>query len=68
MFFVPETWVNEYNMSPLKNKCNPIQLDLFQLKKNYPDAVIKDNTLDDVFDDFDISKNVLVCNVKKDNI
>ena len=55
-------------MSPLKNKCNPIQLDLFQLKKNYPDAVIKDNTLDDGFDDLDISKNVLVCNVKKDNI
>ncbi len=52
----------------INNKCTPIQLDLFQLQKQYPDAIVKTNNLDDGFDDLDLSKNVLVCNVKKDNV
>lgn len=55
-------------MTLLNNKCTPIQLDLFQLQKQYPDTIVKKNNLDDNYDDLDLSKNVLVCNVKKDNV
>lgn len=55
-------------MSLIDNKCSLLQLDLFQLQEQYPNSVIKNNQLDVESDDLDISKNVLVCNVKKDNM
>ena len=44
------------------------QLDLFQLQQQYPDAIITNSIIDNSFDKLDLSKNVLICNVKKDNM
>lgn len=46
----------------------PQQLDLFQLRVDYPDEIICNpcQNLDMV--ELDMSQNVLVCNVKKDNV
>ena len=47
---------------------NPQQLDLFQLQIDYPKEIVN-NTIQEVdLDDLDLSKNVLICNVKPDNV
>ena len=46
----------------------PQQLDLFQLKVEYPKEIVNNPSRDISLDDLDLSKNVLICNVKKDNI
>ena len=44
------------------------QLDLFQVKAEYPKEIIQNSSQEIDLDDLDISKNVLICNVKKDNV
>ena len=46
----------------------PQQLDLFQLKAEYPKEIVNNPSRDISLDDLDLSKNVLICNVKKDNV
>ena len=44
------------------------ELDLFSIQADYPKEIV--NNLNDAehFEDLDMSKNVLICNVKKDNV
>ena len=44
------------------------QLDLFQLQQEYPKEIVINKNKDSNFEDIDLSRNVLVCNVKKDNM
>lgn len=47
---------------------NPQQLDLFQVQAEYPKEIVQNSSQEIDLDDLDISKNVLICNVKKDNV
>ena len=51
-----------------QSKYLPQQLDLFQLQIEYPKEIVINQSSDMVLTDLDLSKNVLICNVKKDNI
>ena len=44
------------------------QLDLFQLQQEFPKEIVINQDKDSAYDDIDLSKNVLICNVKKDNM
>ncbi len=55
-------------MKRKKIKQDPLQLDLFQLKAEYPKEIVQNPIQEIELDDLDVSQNVLVCNVKKDNI
>lgn len=46
----------------------PQQLDLFQLQVEYPNEIVNNPSTSIDLEDLDISQNVLVCNVKKDNV
>jgi len=46
----------------------PQQLDLFQLQIEYPKEIIRNPCQDICLDDIDLTRNVLICNVKKDNM
>lgn len=46
----------------------PKQLDLFQLQAEYPIEIIRNPNHNVDLADVDLSKNVLICNVKKDNV
>ena len=46
----------------------PQQLDLFQLQAEYPGRIIENPSQNVNIDDLDLIQNVLVCNVKKDNM
>ncbi len=48
-------------------KQQPQQLDLFQLQLEYPKEIVQNPSQEIDLEDLDISKNVLICNVKKDN-
>ena len=51
-----------------KNKYPSLQLDLFQLQMAYPKEIVS-NPIEAIdLDELDMSKNVLVCNVKPDNV
>jgi hypothetical protein len=54
-------------MARTKIKQDPLQLDLFQVKAEYPQEIIQNPSQEIDLDNLDVSKNVLVCNVKKDN-
>lgn len=54
-------------MATKKNILQPQQLDLFQLQNLYPKEIIQNSSQEIDLDNLDISKNVLICNVKKDN-
>lgn len=47
---------------------NPQQLDLFQLQIDYPKEIITNPVQEIDLDDLDMSLNVLICNVKPDNV
>lgn len=47
---------------------SPQQLDLFQLQIDYPNDIITNPTQGVDLEDLDMSENVLVCNVKPDNV
>lgn len=55
-------------MKKSKNIDNLPQLDLFQLQEEYPKEIINNSDQEIDLDDLDMSKNVLVCNVKPDNV
>ena len=45
----------------------PLELDLFSVQDQYPEVIVRNEQVDG-FEDLDLSKNVLICNVKKDNV
>ncbi len=49
-------------------KQQPQQLDLFQVQAEYPKEIVKNSSQEINLEDLDVSKNVLICNVKKDNV
>ena len=55
-------------MARTKTKRNPLQLDLFQVQVEYPKEIVRNPSQEINFDDLDVSKNVLICNVKKANV
>ena len=48
-------------------KTQPMELDLFSVQAEYPKDIVNNREIAEHFEDLDLSKNVLVCNVKKDN-
>lgn len=46
----------------------PQQLDLFQLRVEYPKEIIQNSSQNVDLEDVDFSRNILICNVKKDNV
>ena len=44
------------------------QLDLFSIQVEYPKEIVINQSDNSYFEDLDMSKNVLICNVKKDNM
>lgn len=44
------------------------ELDLFSIQAEYPLEIINNHIGESHYDDVDMSKNVLICNVKKDNV
>ena len=44
-----------------------MELDIFSVQAQYPEVIVK-NEPENGFEDLDLSKNVLICNVKKDNM
>lgn len=55
-------------MTRTKTKQNPLQLDLFQVQVEYPREIVQNPSQEINLDNLDVSKNVLICNVKKDNV
>ena len=55
-------------MSRNKSISTPLQLDLFQLQNEYPEEITINPSQDIDLECLDLSRNVLVCNVKKDNV
>ena len=49
-------------------KSRPQQLDLFQVQVEYPKEIVRNQSQEIDLDSLDLSKNVLICNVKKDNV
>ena len=49
-------------------KSRPQQLDLFQVQVKYPKEIVRNQSQEIDLDSLDLSKNVLICNVKKDNV
>lgn len=54
-------------MAKKTNITQPVELDLFQVQTDYPELIVN-NKIDDHFEDLDLYRNVLICNVKKDNV
>ena len=55
-------------MAKIGLRPQPQQLDLFQLQAEYPKHIINNSSQSIDLNDLDLTKNVLVCNVKKDNM
>lgn len=51
-----------------KKKNEYPELDLFQVQQEYPVHIVENKPQKIDTDDLDLSKNVLICNVKKDNV
>ena len=51
-----------------KNNIQPLELDLFSVQAEYPKEIVNNQSDVEHFEDLDMSKNVLICNVKKDNV
>lgn len=50
-----------------KSNIQQLELDLFSVQTKYPEFIVR-NESENGFEDLDVSKNVLICNVKKDNV
>lgn len=50
------------------NKSQISELDLFSVQAEYPNEIVNNQDVVGHFDNLDMSKNVLICNVKKDNV
>jgi len=55
-------------MAKTNLRLHPQQLDLFQLQTEYPEQIIDNSSQSINLNDLDLTQNVLVCNVKKDNM
>ena len=55
-------------MAKTKKISNLQQLDLFQLQQEFPKEIVQNPSQNIDLKDLDVSKNVLICNVKKDNM
>ena len=55
-------------MAKSKSKSQILELDLFSVQAEYPNEIVNNQNVIEHFDDLDLSKNVLICNVKKDNV
>lgn len=55
-------------MTKANIKQSPQQLDLFEVRAEYPKEIVRNPSREIDLDNLDVSKNVLICNVKKDNV
>lgn len=55
-------------MLATQKKLQPQQLDFFQLLTEYPKEIVNNPSRKIDLNDLELNKNVLVCNVKKDNV
>ena len=55
-------------MAKSTNKSQIPELDLFSIQAEYPNEIVNNQDVVGHFDNLDMSKNVLICNVKKDNV
>ena len=55
-------------MTNSTNKSQISELDLFSVREKYPIEIVNNKDTVGHFDNLDLSKNVLICNVKKDNV
>lgn len=54
---------------PKRNNISPIpELDLFSVQAEFPKEIVNNQSAIEHFENLDMSKNVLICNVKKDNV
>lgn len=51
-----------------KNTSQILELDLFSTQNEYPVEIVNNQSDVEHFENLDMSKNVLICNVKKDNV
>lgn len=51
-----------------KDKTHILELDLFSIQAEYPNEIVNNQSDSEHFEDLDMTKNVLICNVKKDNV
>ena len=55
-------------MTTKQNTSQVLELDLFSVLNEYPKEIVNNQSDESHYDDLDMSKNVLICNVKKDNM
>ena len=55
-------------MKKSKNTSQILELDLFSTQNEYPVEIVNNQSDVEHFENLDMSKNVLICNVKKDNV
>ncbi len=55
-------------MAKSNSKSQIQELDLFSVQAEYPNEIVNNQEIVGHFDNLDLSKNVLICNVKKDNV
>lgn len=55
-------------MAKSTNNFQISELDLFSLQAEYPNEIVNNQEVVGHFDNLDMSRNVLICNVKKDNV
>lgn len=55
-------------MAKSNSKSQIQELDLFSVQAEYPNEIVNNQDIVGHFDNLDLSKNVLICNVKKDNV
>lgn len=55
-------------MTKKTNTSQISELDLFSVQAEYPNEIVNNQDVVGHFDNLDMSKNVLICNVKKDNV
>jgi len=55
-------------MAKTNIKQQPQQLDLFQVQLEYPEEIVQNSFPEMDLESLDMSRNVLICNVKRDNV
>jgi len=55
-------------MTKSTNKSQISELDLFSIQAEYPNEIVNNQDIVGHYDNLDLSKNVLICNVKKDYV
>lgn len=63
------TLQTDYQGMTKRNNISQIpELDLFSVQAEYPVEIVNNQSATGHFEDLDMTKNVLICNVKKDNV